>query len=102
MRRQLEIQAVLIEKAKKDRNDTRGETDDALRGAITMFNEQKHYELQSDVHRATSAVEKMRTEAVGLRSKNNDLRDERSNLQRQIEEAEVDNRAALKECDSTI
>jgi hypothetical protein len=51
------------------------------RSALNMFNDQKRYEshiqiLQSDVHRASSAVERMRTEAVGLRSKNN----ERSNL----------------------
>jgi len=55
------------------------------RSALNMFNEQKRYEshiqrLQSDVHRANSAVERMRTEAVGLRSKNNDLGDERPNL----------------------
>jgi phage shock protein A len=55
------------------------------RSALNMFNEQKRYEshiqrLQSDVHRASSAVARMRTEAVGLRSKNNDLGDERPNL----------------------
>ena len=68
-------QAVLLEKTRKDLDDARGEADDAQRGAITMLNEQKRYELniqhlQSDVHRANSAVDKMRTEAVGLRSKN--------------------------------
>ena len=52
-----------------------------------MFNEQKRYELniqrlQSDVHRANGAVEKMRTEAVSLRIKNQELRDERTNRQR--------------------
>ena len=72
-----------------------------------MFNEQKRYEsdtqrLQSDVHRTNSAVEKMRTEAVGLRCKNQDLRDERANLQRQLDNAEADNHRAMEERDSTI
>ena len=55
---------MLLDKAHKDLNDARGKADDAQRGAITIFNEQKRYELniqrlQSDVHRANSAVEKM-------------------------------------------
>ena len=67
-------QAILLDKAGKDLKDARGEADDAQRGTITMFNEQKRYELniqrlQSDVHRANTAMEKMRTEAVGLRMK---------------------------------
>jgi hypothetical protein len=50
---------------------------------MTLFNEQKRCEsqiqrLSSEVHRANQAMDKMRTEAVSLRSKNNDLRDERS------------------------
>jgi len=74
---------MLLDKADKDLKDARGVTADAQRGAIIMFNEQKCYELniqrlQSDVHRAHSAVEKMRTEAVGLRMKNQELRDERT------------------------
>jgi len=80
-------QAMLLDKANKDLTDARGEADDAQRGAITMFNQQKRYKshiqsLQSDVHRANSAVEKMRTKAVGLRMKNQDVRDKRANLQR--------------------
>ena len=47
MRRQLEIQAVLLEKSKKDLDDVRAEAEDAQRGAITMFNEQKRYESHS-------------------------------------------------------
>ena len=35
-------QTVLIEKLKKD--DSRGEADDAHRGAISIFNEQKKHE----------------------------------------------------------
>jgi hypothetical protein len=55
MRRQLEMQAVLFEKAKKDRDDARGEADDAQRGGIIIFNEQKRYKshiqpLQNEVH----------------------------------------------------
>ena len=74
-------QAILFGKASKNLKDARGEADDAERGAITMFNEQKRYELniqrlQSDVHRVNSAVEKIRTEGVGLRMKNQELRDE--------------------------
>jgi phage shock protein A len=72
-----------------------------------MFNEQKRYEshiqgLQSDVHRAFSAVEKMRTEAVGLRCKIQDVRDERANLLRQFDSAEADNHTAVEEGDSSI
>ena len=61
--------------------DAQDEANDAQRGAITMFDEQKRYEshiqkLQSNVHRANTAMDKMRDEAVHLRSKNNDLRDD--------------------------
>ena len=38
-------QTALLEKTKKDLDDARGKADDAQRGAITMFNEQKRYEL---------------------------------------------------------
>ncbi len=58
--------------------------------------------LQSDVHRANIAVEKMRTEAVGLRMKNQELRDERTNRQRLFDGAEAENQAALEERDLTI
>jgi chromosome segregation ATPase len=80
-------QAMLLDKADKDLKDARDEAADAQRGAITMYNEQKCYELhiqrlQSDVHRANSAVEKMRTEAVGLTVKIQELRNERTNRQR--------------------
>ena len=83
---------MLFEKLKKDRDDSRGEADDAHRGAISIFNEQKRYEshiqrLQSEVHRANSALEKMRSETVSLRIKNQDVRDERANLQRQFDSA---------------
>ena len=96
-------QAMLLDKANNDLNDTRGEADKAQRDAITMFNEQKRYELNiqrllSDVHRANSAVEMMRTEAVGLRMKNQELRNERTDRQR----AEADNQATLEERESTI
>ena len=81
------MQAILLDKVNKDHKDARGEADDAQRGAITMFNEQKRYELniqrlQSDVHRANTAMDKMRTEAVGLRMKIQELRDERNDRQR--------------------
>ena len=60
-------QAMLLDKASKDLKDARGEVEIAQRGAITIFNEQKRYELniqrlQSDVHRANSAVEKSGSE----------------------------------------
>jgi hypothetical protein len=71
-----------------------------------MFNEQQRYELNIqrllyNVHRANSAVEKMRTEAVSLRMKNQELRDERTNRQRLFDGAEANNQAALEERDST-
>ena len=83
-------QTALIEKLKKDHDDSKSEADDAHRGAISIFNEQKKHEthiqrLQSEVHRANSAVEKMKTETVSLRIKNQDVRDERAN-QRAVEE----------------
>ena len=58
-----------------------------------MFNEQKRYELniqrlQSDVHRPNTAMEKMMTEAVGLRMKIQELRDERNDRQRLFDGAE--------------
>ena len=79
------------------------------RGAITIVNEQKRNEsnfqrLQSEVHRANNAVDKMRDEAVRLRSKNNDLRknNERSSLERQLESENSECRTALEERDSAI
>jgi predicted RNase H-like nuclease (RuvC/YqgF family) len=100
MQKKIDHQAELLEKARK-------EADDAQRGAIAKFNEQKRYKshiqrLQSDTHRFSNAVDKMRTEAVSLRSKINDLRDERSNLERQLEFEIADSRAAIAERDSTI
>ena len=101
------MQAMILDKVGKDLKDARGEADDAQRGAITMFNEQKRYELniqrlQSDVHRANSAMEKMRTEAVGLKMKILELWDERNDRQRLFDGAESENQAALEERDSTI
>ena len=102
------MQAVLLDKVNKDHKDARGEADDAQRGAITMFNEQKRYELiiqrlQSDVHRATTAMEKMRTEAVGLRMKIQELWNERNDRQRLFDGAESKPRSsALEERNSAI
>jgi hypothetical protein len=72
-----------------------------------MFNEQKRYELniqrlQSDVHQARMASDKMRTEAVNLRVKIQELRDERVDRQRLYDDAVAENQAALEERDSTI
>jgi hypothetical protein len=49
------MQSILIDKIKHDLRGAREEADDAQRGVITMFNEQKRYELniqrlQSDVN----------------------------------------------------
>ena len=44
-----QLQAKLLDKAKKDLADARGEADDAQRGAITMFNEQKRYESHNQI-----------------------------------------------------
>jgi len=59
-----EMQSILIDKIKHDLRDAREEADDAQRGAVTMFNEQKRYELniqrlQSDVHQARTSMEKI-------------------------------------------
>ena len=43
MRRKMDIQAALLEKAKND--DAREDANDAQKGVISMFNEQKRYEL---------------------------------------------------------
>ena len=47
-------------------------------------------------------MEKMRTEAVGLRMKIQELRDERTDRQRLFDGAEPEKQAALEERDSTI
>ena len=44
----------------------------------------------------------MRTEAVNLRSKNNDLRDERSSLKRKLETEGAEVQKALDERDASI
>ena len=44
----------------------------------------------------------MRTETVSLRIKNQEVRDERANLQRQFDSVEADNQRAVEERDSTI
>ncbi len=104
-----EMQSILIDKMKHDLRDAREEADDAQRGAVTMFNEQKRYELnihqarlQSDVHQARTASDKMRTEAVNLRVKIQELRDERADRQRLYDGVVGENQAALEEWDSTI
>jgi len=104
-----EMQSILIDKIKHDLRDAQGEADDAHRVAITMNIQryEKRYELniqrlQSDVHRANKSMEKMRTEAVNLRMKIQELRDERTDRQRQFDGAEAENQAVLEERDSTI
>jgi len=102
-----EMQSILLDKMKHDLREAREEADDAQRGAVTMFNEQKRYELnierlQSDVHQARTASDKMRTEAVNLRMKIQELRDERADRQRLYEDAVAENQAAFEERDSTI
>ena len=47
-------------------------------------------------------MEKMRTEAVNIRMKIQELRDERHDRQRQFDRAETENQVALEERDSTI
>ena len=44
----------------------------------------------------------MRTEAVSMRIKNQDVRDDRANLQRLFDSAEADNQRAVEERESTI
>ena len=90
------MQSILIDKIKHDLRGAREEVEDAQRGAITMFNEQKRYELniqrlQSDVHRANTSMEQMRTEAVNLRMKIQELRDEGKDRQRLYDGAVVEN-----------
>jgi Co/Zn/Cd efflux system component len=73
MEKEVDKQVPLHQKAKKECNDAREEADDVQRGAITVFNEQKRHDshierMQSDVHRAIIAVDKMREESVRLRS----------------------------------
>ena len=88
MQKEMDKQNELLRRSRKECNDLRDEANDAQRGAITMLDEQKRYEshiqrLQSDVYRANNAMDKMRDEAVRLRSKNYDLRDERSRMKQQ-------------------
>jgi chromosome segregation ATPase len=89
----------LLRRSRKECDDLRDEANDAQRGAITMFDIQR---LQSDVHRANTAMEKMRDEAVRLRSKNNDLRDERSRMKQQQEDDDAEGQTVLADRDCTI
>jgi uridine kinase len=62
MQREIDQQVALLKKVTADVHD---EANDAQRGAITMFNEQKRHEthmdrMKDDVHRANMAVDKMR------------------------------------------
>jgi chromosome segregation ATPase len=86
-------QVAILQKANKELNDAREEADDAQRGAMTMFNEQKRHE--SHIDRSNIAVDKMRDESVRLRSKINDLREERSNLKKQQESRIAEDEAIL-------
>jgi chromosome segregation ATPase len=102
MQREIDQQVALLKKATKERNDAHDEANDAQRGAITMFNEQKHHEthkdrMKDDVHRANIAVDKMRDEAVRLRSKINDLREERSTIKKQQESRIAEEEAIAEE-----
>ena len=88
IQKEIDKLAELLRRSMKECHDLRDETSDAQRGAITMFDEHKRYEsriqrLQSDIHRANTTMDKMKDEAVRLRSKNNDLRDERSRMKQQ-------------------
>ena len=44
LQKECKEQTVTIEKPKKERDDSRNEADDAHRGAISIFNEQKNHE----------------------------------------------------------
>ena len=107
LQKECKEQTVTIETLRKERDDSRNEADDAHRGAISIFNEQKKHEshiqrLQAEIHRANSAVEKMRAEAVSVQIKNQDVRDDRANLQRLFDSAAADNQRAVEDRDSTI
>jgi len=96
LQNEIKEQTITITKLRKERDEARSEADDAHRGAISIFNEQKKHEshiqrLQADIHRANSAVEKMRAEAVSVRIKNQDVRDDRANLQRLFDSAAAEN-----------
>jgi len=91
MQKEIDKQVELLRRSMKECDDLRDETKDVQRGAITLFDEQKRYKshiqrLQSDFHRANTAMDKMRDEAVRFRSKNDDLRDERSRTKQQQED----------------
>jgi len=106
MQKEIDKQVELLRRSMKECDDLRDETKDVQRGAITMFDEQKRYKshiqrLQSDVHRANTAMDKMRDEAVRLRSKNDDLRDERSHMKQQQEDDDA-GQTVLVDRDSTI
>ena len=63
LQKECKEQTVLSEKLRKERDDSRNDADDAHRGAISIFNEQKNHEshiqrLQAEIHRANSAVER--------------------------------------------
>ena len=95
---EVEMLSTLLDKTTQDLREAHEVADDAQRGAVTMFNEQKHYELsiqrlQSDVHQARTGSDKMRTEVVNLRMKIQELRDERVDRHRLYDDAVAENQA---------
>jgi uridine kinase len=73
MQREIDQQVALLKKVTKERDDVHDEANDAQRGAVTMFNEQKRHEthmdrMKDDVHRANIAVDKMRDDKTYERS----------------------------------
>lgn len=96
MQKDFDEQAGHLQRVVKERDNAREEVSDAHRGAMILFNESKRYE--SNIKRFQSRAK--RDEVIHLRSKNNDLRYERSQLKQQQEVDHVESQKAL--ANSTI
>jgi len=74
-----QCQVYLLKKVTKVRDDARNESNESQQSARSILNEQKRLESQMD---RMKAVDKMRDEVVRLRSKVNNLCDEKSDLKK--------------------
>jgi hypothetical protein len=104
MQKDIDKQVSLLKKVMKEHDDARNEANESQQSTMNIFNEQKRHESQmdrmtDDVSRANKAVDKMR-EVIRLRSKINDLRDERSDLKKQHESRIADEESTARERDT--
>jgi chromosome segregation ATPase len=83
------IQAHLLRKITKERDDARGELNESQQSVRSLFNELKRLEksprLKDEVNRSNKAMDKMREETARLRSRVNELQHEKNDMKKQHE-----------------